>query len=223
MNNPSTVLTIRAKKLGVLLRKKRLEAGKTPEECGGVIGVSGARFEEYEYGMSSPSLPELEAMANFFGVLPEHLIKGDCQESPQEAVHYKRKIDLRNRLIGAELRKARLEKGISTDALAEKTSIQPDIIQSYELGELPIPTPRLEFLADLVGRSLNDFRESQPALNRPQETSGVVQDFLALPPDLQNFITQPVNRPYLDLAQKLSGLPAEKLRQIAEDLLAITL
>lgn len=223
MNNPSTVLVIRAKKLGVLIRKKRMEAGKTPEECGGVIGLSGAKFEEYEYGSNSPSLPELEILASFFGVLPEHLLKGDGQENPQSAVRYKRKIDLRNRLIGAELRKARLEKGVSTEVLAEKTSIQSDIIQSYELGEVPIPAPRLELLADLVGRSLNDFKEHQSSAPKAQEISGPMQDFLALPSDLQDFITRPVNRPYLELAQKLSGMPAERLRRIAEDLLAITL
>jgi hypothetical protein len=50
-----------------------------------------------------------------------------------------------------------------------------------------------------------------------------VQDFLLLPPDLQNFVSKPVNRPYLELAMKLSGMSTDKLRSVAEDILDITL
>ncbi len=44
-----------------------------------------------------------------------------------------------------------------------------------------------------------------------------------LPPDLQEFISKPVNRPYLELAQRLSEMSVEKLRAVAEGLLEITL
>ena len=49
------------------------------------------------------------------------------------------------------------------------------------------------------------------------------EDFLQLPVELQNFVCKPINRPYLELALKLSGMSAEKLRGVAEDLLDITL
>ncbi len=49
-----------------------------------------------------------------------------------------------------------------------------------------------------------------------------VQDFLQLPPELQNFVSKPVNRPYLELAMKLSSMSTDKLRSVAEDLLEIT-
>jgi hypothetical protein len=49
-----------------------------------------------------------------------------------------------------------------------------------------------------------------------------IQDFLLLPPELQNFVCKPVNRPYLELAMKLSGMSTDKLRSVAEDLLDIT-
>ena len=48
------------------------------------------------------------------------------------------------------------------------------------------------------------------------------QVFLELPPDLQSFVCKPVNRPYLDIALKLSELPVDKLRILAESLLEIT-
>ena len=36
------------------------------------------------------------------------------------------------------------------------------------------------------------------------------------------FVCKPVNRPYLELAMKLSGMSTDKLRSVAEDLLDIT-
>jgi hypothetical protein len=43
-----------------------------------------------------------------------------------------------------------------------------------------------------------------------------------LSPELQAFIAKPINRPYLELAVKLSQLDADRLRSVAEALLAIT-
>jgi hypothetical protein len=44
-----------------------------------------------------------------------------------------------------------------------------------------------------------------------------------MPVELRQFVAQPVNRPYLELARKLSHMSTEKLRSVAEDLLEITL
>jgi hypothetical protein len=44
-----------------------------------------------------------------------------------------------------------------------------------------------------------------------------------LPQDFREFITKPINAPYLDLAMKLSELDVKKLRHVAEGLLEITL
>jgi hypothetical protein len=52
---------------------------------------------------------------------------------------------------------------------------------------------------------------------------GLVEKFLELPDELQVFLTQPVNRPYLELAVRLSEMSRDKLRSVAEGLLDITL
>ena len=49
------------------------------------------------------------------------------------------------------------------------------------------------------------------------------EQFLELPKELQAFVCQSVNRPYLELAVKLSGMSTENLRSVAEKLLDITL
>ena len=41
--------------------------------------------------------------------------------------------------------------------------------------------------------------------------------------ELQNFVCQAVNLPYLELAMKLSDMSKERLRSVAEGLLDITL
>jgi hypothetical protein len=50
-----------------------------------------------------------------------------------------------------------------------------------------------------------------------------VQHFLEMPVELRQFVVMPVNRPYLELAMKLSNMSRDKLRSVAEDLLDITL
>ncbi|MDP2776994.1 MAG: hypothetical protein Q8O48_05080, partial [Anaerolineales bacterium] len=50
-----------------------------------------------------------------------------------------------------------------------------------------------------------------------------MQKILELPQEMQDFVCQPVNRPYLELAMKLNEMSKEKLRSVAEGLLDITL
>ncbi len=49
------------------------------------------------------------------------------------------------------------------------------------------------------------------------------QAFTEMPLELQEFILKPVNQPYLELAQKLSQMSVDKMRDVAEGLLDITL
>jgi aminopeptidase-like protein len=49
-----------------------------------------------------------------------------------------------------------------------------------------------------------------------------IHDFLKLPADLRQFVSQPVNIPYLELARKLSTMSKDRLRSVAEGLLDIT-
>ena len=48
------------------------------------------------------------------------------------------------------------------------------------------------------------------------------RDLDELPEDVREFILRPINRSYLDLAIRLSGLSVERLRGIAEGILDIT-
>jgi len=56
-------VTLRTRKLGVLIRDTRLAARKTLPECAGSIGVTPGILRAWEEGRRSPSLPELEILA----------------------------------------------------------------------------------------------------------------------------------------------------------------
>ena len=65
-------ITLRARKLGVLMRDARIAARRSPDDCARAIGVSRGVLRAYEEGRRAPSLPELEILAYYLeGRLPE--------------------------------------------------------------------------------------------------------------------------------------------------------
>ena len=71
--NPLSI-SIRARKLGALIRNARQELGKTIEECAEALGVSKEDFEMYELGEKAPSLPETEYLAYYLNLPLEYFL-----------------------------------------------------------------------------------------------------------------------------------------------------
>ena len=67
-----SLITIRTKKLGVLIRDARLAARRTVHQCAEAIGVRKSVFREYEEGLRSPSLPELEILVYYLDLPMDH-------------------------------------------------------------------------------------------------------------------------------------------------------
>lgn len=107
-------------------------------------------------------------------------------------------------------------------ALAKEAGLPKSRIVSYELGERSIPVPELEILISLLGSNVANFFDQSGPIGRWLTQQNAIIDFLDLPPELQSFVCQPINRPYLELARKLSDFSAEKLRSVAEGILDIT-
>ncbi len=226
MVSPIT-LKIRAKKLGVLLRDARLSAGRSMKECADIVGVTSAKISAFEAGDKSPSLPELEVLAFFFDVPLEHFWSQASRFTDQEervgSSNLARLIPLRQRILGALVRKARTEDRITQKALAAAIGITPSRLKSYETGDQPIPLPELEGIATELDLPIEHFLDKDGKVGQWAAEHRAIQQFLALPKELQEFVTKPVNTPYLEVAQRMSGLSVEKLRAIAEGLLDITL
>ncbi len=95
-------------------------------------------------------------------------------------------------------------------------------MKAYELGERPISLPELEGLLSILGGRIETLFAQSGPIGSWLNQQIAMRDFLTLPPELQNFVCKPVNRPYIDLAMKLSAMSTEKLRSVAEDILDIT-
>jgi transcriptional regulator with XRE-family HTH domain len=219
-------LKLRAKKLGVLLRDARLSEGRSPADCAQVLGISVDTYAEYEFGNQAPSLPDLEILANYLHVPLEHFWSQDLA-SPSKAALNRQAVDnlmrLRQRIIGVLLRQARQKLGLSVTELAGRSGIASEQLTAYELGERPVPFPELEVLAEALERPLRDFLDSRHPAGPWTALGPTFQGFTELPSELQTFVSKPVNRPYLELAVRLSEMSVEKLRAVGEGILEITL
>ncbi len=226
MGNPPIAIAIRSKKLGVLIQGARLSSEKTIEECAEAIGITSQQLSSYEKGEASPSLPELEALA-FYLKIPMDYFWGreiiDLTQNEPKVFERDRLMRLRNRVIGASLRQARLEAGLTTLELASSIGISEQQLNSYEMGDQPIPLPELEVLANSINQTIKDFQDSRGPIGKWIKQQQAMKSFDELPPELQDFISRPINRPYLEIAQRLSEMSVEKLRAVAEGLLEITL
>ena len=219
-------ITLRTKKLGVLIRDARLAARRSPEECARATGVTKGILRAYEEGRRAPSLPELEVLAYYLRLPMDHFwgkASTANEPPPTEPLDLPQLLQLRQRMIGALLRQQRNNASLSLKALTQETGIPAARIKAYELGERPIPVPELEGLLTALSSRLETFFDQSGPIGEWMTDQKSMQDFLQLPRELQAFVCQPVNRPYLDLALKLSSMSSEKLRSVAEGLLDITL
>jgi transcriptional regulator with XRE-family HTH domain len=221
-----TQVAIRSRKLGVLIRDARLAARKSVPECAKVIGVTGGILRAWEEGRRSPSLPELEVLAYSLHLPLRHFWSKEAvsdDASPTDVLNLPALTSVRQRLVGARLRQEREKANTSLRELAEQAGIPASRLKAYELGDRPIPLPELEGLLSLLGSPVESLFDQSGTIGKWMVQQKAIQDFLQLPPELQTFVCKPVNRPYLELALKLSSMSTDKLRSVAEDLLDITL
>ncbi len=216
---------LRTKKLGLILLDARKVSGKPIKECAASIGISNHRLHLYERGELSPSLPELEAYAFFLDMPVSHLLgekfMDDIEDSsnPTTIDQFK---EVRQRLIATSLKISRSKAGLTLNQLAEKTGISSSRLKRYETGKTPVPIPELERVLSALGELVENFLSQSGKVGQWRKRVSRSEEFFKLPEDVQEFVCKPVNAPFLMLAQKLSSMSADKLRQVAEGLLEIT-
>jgi transcriptional regulator with XRE-family HTH domain len=221
-----TQITIRSKKLGVLIRDARMAARRSIKECAEAIGMKVGAFRAYEEGRKSPSLPELEMLVYYLDLPIDHFWSRETKSDtplPIENLDLTKLLAVRQRKIGALLRQERTNASISIRNLAHETGISGARIKAYELGERPIPLPELEVLISTLGARIESLFDRSGPIGQWMTNEEAIQNFLELPDELREFVSKPVNLPYLELAMKLSNMSKDKLRSVAEDLLDITL
>jgi len=225
--NPK-LLTIRSKKIGVCLADTRMKARKSIEDTAHHLGITASEYAAFEKGVTTPSLPQLELLGVFFNVPVDRLI--NWQTEPEETSKPDPKVlgkivKLREHVIAAIVSKTRQQKQISSEALAIECGISAGELNAYEKAEKPIPYPVLEAMSKSLGLDLRSLYSSHGPLKKKvvptgqEEPQKVLQD---LPSELYDFINKPINRPYIELAHKLSEMSVDRLRTVAESLLEIT-
>ena len=219
-------ITLRTRKLGVLVRDARMAGRKTVTEVAKAMGISPALLRAYEEGRKAPSLPELEVLAYYLNLPIQHFWSSDAlsdDSARTEPINLAQLVALRQRIIGTLLRQKRLQTSISLKGLSFETGISQARLKVYELGESAVPLPELEAILSVIGGRVESFFDQNGPVGRWMNDQAAIQEFLKLSPELRAFVCTPVNRPYLELARNLSQLSTEKLRSVAEGLLDITL
>lgn len=213
--------------LGVTLQQKRELCGFTQEQAASLISVSLDTYEDYEAGGSTPSLPELETLSYYFDLLPETFWIGhhfvDSKNIVKSKINFQQIARIRQKTIGLLTRQFRMEAGLTSQQVATQIQLGQTEIEKYELGEEPIPIDHLERIASLTNRSLNDFLDRKSPVGVWAERQRTDRELMDLPDNIREFVSKPINRPFIELAMRLSTMPVKQLREIAEGILEITL
>jgi transcriptional regulator with XRE-family HTH domain len=284
----SQLYLLRAKKIGVKIAMARQKNFLSVESLAHKLGLQPGEISQMERGMISPTLPQFHLMASLLDMSIDDLLNTKVLEPLQQEIDpsaLPRYYDIRNRMLGIQIKKNRFQQNQTIEQLAQRCEIPSSDLEMYESGQTPIPLPiflnlsevlhlpyeRLQAVesitsvgieetpaiqteephaqpepeplvvkeSDLPDVSITQAVENSIPLEPevigvaetipvvPEEIKPVTQfpikDFPGLSDDLREFITKPVNVPYLELAMKLSRMDANKLRDIAESLLEITL
>jgi transcriptional regulator with XRE-family HTH domain len=204
----------------------RLSKKISVEDISKQTGIAENRLILFENGSISPSLPELEILAYTYNLPMNHfwgrkILQSDANNEFNEK--FQTLLKIRNKIIGTNIKSKRQESEISSEKLAEKCEIDKDQLSKFESGEEEIPVPILEIIAKCLNCQIEDFFDNQGIIGAWRKENAEISSLKELPQEFREFITKPINAPYLDLAMKLSELDVQKLRMVAEGLLEITL
>jgi len=218
---------IRMKILGALIKDARLATGKSISDCASVIGITNERLRAFENGGKPPSVPELESLAFFMDVPLDHFWGQESRYKQRNeqisSANLKQYIIDRQKKVGELLQKSRVEAKLSLKELSDSANTTPRRLKTFEAGEKPIPIPELEQMVAYMDLRIEDFQDVESEVGKWTAQAKSIKQFLELPEEIQEFVTIPVNIPYLEIARNLSGLSVEKLRTLAEGILDITL
>jgi len=219
-------INILSKKMGVLLRTARTQRGESKKSCAEVIGATSRTITKYEAGDKSPSLPELEVLAYYLDVSLERFwedIAPVDQDKMMALKNLEQRMEIRNLKIGASLRKFRQDSNLSMKEVTEKIGLTTYRLKSYEKGKFAVPVAELNALLRLFDRELGELVVDSGPIAEWAHAKKAGAALIKLPLDLQDFVLKPINRPYLEIAQKLSHMSVDQMRDVAERLLDITL
>lgn len=211
-------------KIGFRLSKVRELCQFPIEVVSSITSLPVEKIQRLENGIESPSLPELELLSQAYQIPLPFLLGSPSSAEPHKITDPERTkafIALRTRIIGALLKKIQLERSITTAELSEMIGIPEEEIERYESGTYPVPEPVLALFCEKMGLNLSAFL-SPISTQAESAVAEQVEEKGDLPTELAEFVSNSANRPYFELAKKISSMDTASLRAIAESLLEIT-
>lgn len=218
--------TLRGRIIGVLMRDARVAKGYTVEQLAESLQTTPEMIVSWEFGEQTPSLPQIELIAYMLEVPVTQLVSGTetlIDQMSQRMVNQQEYITTRDRLIGVQMRLFREQAGYTIEELANRVGIDVNTLNYYEYGQLAIPYSHLSSIASALRVTESAFLEANNRVGRYLAAQEMFEMFLEMPPEVRQFITKPSNHRYIELAIKLANMDTEKLRDIAEMILEITL
>ena len=213
-DNQAEAHRLRGRILGVLIRRGRLAAERSVEDCAAYLQVDAQLLDDWELGASVPGLPQLEGLTRFLLAAAG----GDSNEAAEApAADLAEYTLLRQRMIGAQLKLARQMQHFEVEELGNAAGLDVDLIERYEFGDLVIPMNHLCALAGAVRQDLAYFlhsanvRRDQP----PSQASGAEA---AADTDLVQFAADGENQAFIRLAMAFRQIDRDDLHRIAEAL-----
>lgn len=213
------------KKLGIVIKNSRELRKRSIEECAEIMGIEPVTLETYEAGTASPPLPELEILA-YYLELPINYIFNSILTEDQPVFENQNELNqflsVRGKVISTRLKAYREQKNISIQKMVANTTLSEEQYFRFEEGLDQIPLTNLQAFMYPLGCSLREFLSEGGKIGAKYTEEKAQQTLEEIPVEVQKFLTNPSNEPYLRLAMHLSKLSAERLRNIAEGLLEIT-
>lgn len=198
--------------LGARLRYVRETRGYTLAQCAERSRIPVQRLRSYEEEKAEPSLPEIEAIAYALNVSVQALV-GEAPlllhtTKPENLAQW---VKLRHQIIGALLSKARSERKATLKEVAQATGLKPAQLRRIESGQ-PVSLSVLQKLMAYYGLTLEQLLDLGVGhIGEAQLHTWQCEQLARLEPELRKFVTQPDAAPYLEVARRLSELPAGTL------------
>ena len=217
------LISIKARKMGLLLMNARQVARRSAEECAAVLGVPPDAYLALETGAMPPTLPQLELLAYYLNVpIEQFWASQKLSDDHPELADTQKVQTLRQKMIGTKLKLIRTQRKISLEEMSSRSGVSQEELTAYEQGDQPLPLPILEVLANILDKPIEEFLDERGMVGVWRTKQEASVQFAELPVEIQTFVCNPINRPYLNLAIRLSGLSVDRLRLVAEGLLEIT-
>ncbi len=196
----SQLYQIRAKKIGLKLTMARQKVGLNIEDLSSQVGIEPAVLSQMEKGISCPSLPQLQYIASIIQMPLDDLINTFALApipAGLEISALPKYYDIRNRMLGIQIKKNRIQQNLSEDQLAQVTDVKTTDIESYESGQKLIPFPVLMKISEYLHLpyELQPKTETVPTeippIVKERTNESIVEQEEQVAPPVPEFLTEP--------------------------------